>query len=337
MASLYWDKEKRRWVVAWFEGGKRKKRLFPDQESARAFQASLSPQSETLSRSGAAFLARRSGLLSPSTLATYRRHLASWVAALGDPPLSAITAEQVSSCLETWAREGRHRSAQQRYRVLKLLLEEEGYGSVLERVAPPRYRPREWRIWTVGEARAFLERALADQRGCGKLLAFLLLTGLRLGEALALEWSDWADDRIFVTKALVWAGGSWHLTPAKTRAARRAVAVPPQAQAILASLPRRGERIFLTSRGTTPRQENIRRSLRRLIEAAGVRPLTVHDLRKVHASLALLGGADPRSVQHQLGHASPLLTLQVYSQAMAETVVARSVEKALRAFLGDEE
>ena len=49
------------------------------------------------------------------------------------------------------------------------------------------------------------------------------------------------------------------------------------------------------------------------IKQAGVAPLTIHDLRHTYASLARAAGADLRFVQRTLGHSSPVVTANIYS------------------------
>jgi integrase len=62
------------------------------------------------------------------------------------------------------------------------------------------------------------------------------------------------------------------------------------------------------------------------IEAAGVAPLRVHDLRHTTASLAIAAGADVKVIQSMLGHASAAMTLDRCGHLMpgqAESVADR--------------
>jgi integrase len=51
------------------------------------------------------------------------------------------------------------------------------------------------------------------------------------------------------------------------------------------------------------------RSRSQAVEAAGVAPLRIHDLRHTTGSLAIAAGADVKMVQTVLGHASAVMTL----------------------------
>ncbi len=58
--------------------------------------------------------------------------------------------------------------------------------------------------------------------------------------------------------------------------------------------------------------------LRRRAQKHGIRPFKLHCTRHTWASMALASGKSVRWVADQLGHASPMLTLQTYAHAMPE-------------------
>jgi integrase len=47
-------------------------------------------------------------------------------------------------------------------------------------------------------------------------------------------------------------------------------------------------------------------------------PLTIHDLRHTYASLARKSGADLRYVQKTMGHSTPTVTANIYSDLYAD-------------------
>ena len=70
---------------------------------------------------------------------------------------------------------------------------------------------------------------------------------------------------------------------------------------------------FVSDRGGRYSTDAIRRMFKRTLAQAGVDPsFTPHDMRHTFATDLLNGGADLRSVQEMLGHAS-LSTTQIYT------------------------
>jgi integrase len=72
--------------------------------------------------------------------------------------------------------------------------------------------------------------------------------------------------------------------------------------------------VFTTASGALLRNSNFRHHVfDKAVEAAGLAPLTPHDLRDTAASLAVASGASVKAVQRMLGHASAAMTLDVYA------------------------
>lgn len=113
-----------------------------------------------------------------------------------------------------------------------------------------------------------------------------MLTGLRFGEATALEWSDVLDDRILVSKSQTWR----KLGPTKTRA-RRSVALPPELAEILREhhldlVTRRGPglaagMVFPSAAGNYLHTPGVRKALLKALATARVTlRATIHGMRR---------------------------------------------------------
>ncbi len=185
--------------------------------------------------------------------------------------------------------------------------------------------------WSREEVATLLDVARTREPEFHPLLAFLLHTGARKGEALGLRWEDvdLTGGRVLIRRALVRGRLG---TPKSGKA--RSVALSPALAAILrdllaerrrASLERGWaevpEFVFCSATGGLLDERNVTRSwqrLRRKAQKRGVRPLRLHDARHTYASLALASGKSVRWVAAQLGHSNPELTLRVYAHALRE-------------------
>ncbi|WP_448808464.1 tyrosine-type recombinase/integrase [Agromyces bauzanensis] len=63
----------------------------------------------------------------------------------------------------------------------------------------------------------------------------------------------------------------------------------------------------------------------RALDTAGLKAMTIHDLRHTAASLAVSSGANVKAVQRMLGHASAAMTLDTYSDLFDDDLDAVAV------------
>jgi integrase/recombinase XerC len=157
------------------------------------------------------------------------------------------------------------------------------------------------------------------------LLEVLYGSGLRISEALNLDLGD-----------VIREGGSALLTVRQGKGrkdrlvplGRLAVLaidlyIPLRARLLAAAATGRGaiEALFLGSRGQRLDPRQARRQLTRRVVGSGVRKASPHALRHSFATHLLGEGADLRSIQEMLGHAS-LRTTQRYAQVDVDHLMA---------------
>ena len=156
---------------------------------------------------------------------------------------------------------------------------------------------------------------------------FLLLarTGMRVGEAFALQWPDVDFDSREIRVARAFSGGRLE-TPKSGHG--RTVDMSEQLAAVLrrlliarkAETLKRGWRevplwVFCSEAGTPLNNSNLRRVFRRVLKRAKMPAhFSPHSLRHTFASLLLQQGESPVYVQRQLGHASIKLTVDTYGK-----------------------
>ncbi|MGA3257198.1 MAG: tyrosine-type recombinase/integrase, partial [Mycobacterium sp.] len=75
-----------------------------------------------------------------------------------------------------------------------------------------------------------------------------------------------------------------------------------------------------SSNGAMLRSNNWRRHTHwnKALKITNLAPLTIHDLRHTYASLARKSGADLRYVQKTMGHSTPTVTANIYSDLYSD-------------------
>jgi integrase len=154
-------------------------------------------------------------------------------------------------------------------------------------------------------------------------LLFELLkgTGVRISEALGLDWTDLAQRGESTTLRIErqWYRGK--LKPnAKTEAGERTIALDAGLAARLwaAGADSTGP-MFATRTGQRLNDRNLRRVLDSAAARAGVVGVSFHTFRHTHGSMLLEAGWTIPQVSKRLGHADPAITARVYSHAMRDT------------------
>ena len=167
------------------------------------------------------------------------------------------------------------------------------------------------RAMTEAEWRRLLEYLPAQWRTFHQLL---LETGMRVSEALGLDWSDvelQAPPRIHVRRQH-YRGTTG---PLKTRASRRQLPLSADLAERLAALRPDGAQgpVFVTRNGTRYLERNIRRVLARAAAEAGLEWVSFHSFRHTCASFLFAAHKTPLQVSRWLGHADPAFTLRTYA------------------------
>jgi integrase/recombinase XerC len=181
-------------------------------------------------------------------------------------------------------------------------------------------------VLAVDEVLAVLERppgAAADADAVGlrdsAILELLYATGIRVSELCGLDVGDIDEARRAIR--VLGKGAKERVVPVGIPAARSVDRWRGDGRPLLAT-PASGSALFLGARGGRIDPRTARRVVHTRIAAAGAVPDTgPHGLRHTAATHLLEGGADLRSVQELLGHAS-LSTTQIYTHVSIERLVS---------------
>jgi integrase/recombinase XerC len=154
--------------------------------------------------------------------------------------------------------------------------------------------------------------ALRDQA----ILEVLYSTGARVSEAAALTEKDMDLLSGFVT--VRGKGKKERLCPLGGPASRALRATLPAADALWGGVQKAAKPLFRNKRGEPITPRSIERMMKKYLAEAGLSAVyTPHALRHSFATHLLDAGADLRSVQELLGHAS-LSTTQIYTHVTVE-------------------
>lgn len=178
------------------------------------------------------------------------------------------------------------------------------------------------RALSVSEVRALLQlldaNAYARQKDLPDLVRFMLGTGVRIGEALALRWADvdLVAGVVVVDATVVRVRGRGLVRKAgKTDQSDRVLTLPGWALAMLArrfhgqdlTAP-----VFPDARGGWRDRSNVGRDLRTVRAGSAYEWVTSHTARRTVATLLDDRGMTARVIADQLGHARPSMTQDVY-------------------------
>ena len=174
------------------------------------------------------------------------------------------------------------------------------------------------KILSPSEINALIEAEEKQEYRTQFMLA--IMSGARQGELIGLKWTDvdWFNNQIHIQRTFN--HGRWYkpksknsnrkidLGPAMMEALKKWSQLCPKGQIDL---------IFPNPAGSPIDQSAmLRKHFFPCLEKAGISRIRFHDLRHTYASLLIDQGENIKYIQSQLGHSSPVVTLEVYAHLM---------------------
>ncbi len=160
------------------------------------------------------------------------------------------------------------------------------------------------------------------------LYKFLLATGCRINEALALSWSDIDLDNaiVHITKTLNY---NQELNSPKSKSSLRDIDIDQATVSMLKQYRLRQTKeawkigksetvVFSDFINEYPNNRTLQTRLRTHFKRADVPNIGFHGFRHTHASLLLNSGIPYKELQHRLGHSQLSMTMDIYSHLSKE-------------------
>jgi len=224
------------------------------------------------------------------------------------------------------------KTVKSRYSVLSLIfkhaiLSQYCTSNPCQYVAVPKYLKKEKRqAASELDITKIKENALAP---FGFFALFLLLTGCRRGEALAITPKDidFKNKTVHINKTVEWLGNKPNIKNSpKTDAGIREI---PLADVLLEELKKRKKQryIFQNDKGELLDNSQVTRGWNNYKKISGIN-ITPHQLRHGYATILFDAGIDIKTAQRWLGHSDIKTTLDIYTH-LSEKRLASSSEKML--------
>jgi len=172
-------------------------------------------------------------------------------------------------------------------------------------------------VWTVEEFTRFIGAVYLEEYR--NLFYFVYWTGLRKGEALGLQFSDFnaGDHSVHIWRQMTPHG----FDDLKTEGSERTLHLPPTLWEFIEPIlkARDPDHPFVFGGAVPLLPSVIHKYQKKAIQESGVKGITFHDLRHSFATNAINAGCDIVAVSRWLGHTNINITLKVYTHLLQHT------------------
>jgi len=187
------------------------------------------------------------------------------------------------------------------------------------------------KAWTQDEQAKFIKYLKSHKDAeDGHMMMLILATGMRLGEALALRWTDIDLDakHIKITRGLVRAkqeDGSYKDIEQhpKSKASIRTIDLPDKVMPMIKKLAKAATPgntlVFHKADGSYIYNKGPLRHLQAICREIGISEITIHNLRHTYATRLFEAGVSIKTVQVLLGHSDIQTTQNIYIHVMPAT------------------
>ncbi len=206
------------------------------------------------------------------------------------------------------------------------------------RVAPPKTESPSITYLDDEEAKRLLLLLRHEPGIYRRAITLTLLTGLRRGELLGLEWDDvnWEEKTITIQRTSQYIPGKGIFTDTpKNKSSKRIVHVSPEVIKILIEQrqwqerqsKRLGEkwntsnRIVTNENGGTPYPDSLTHWFAEFVKKNDLPKINIHSLRHTYATLCIANDVPLTTVSAQMGHTTVGTTANIYAHAIKSSQI----------------
>lgn len=186
-------------------------------------------------------------------------------------------------------------------------------------------KSKEKRVLTLEEQKLFLDAVKGSSNY--NQYAFLLQTGLRIGELIGLRWSDidFKKNIVHIRRTMEYrhSVGEWRIGEPKSKSGYRDVPLTEEAIRILRNQQEKNSKlkvvsiefadsVFLSRKGEPTKNSAYDSKLFYYCDKAGIARFSVHTLRHTFATRCIEAGIRPKTLQEILGHSNLSITMNLY-------------------------
>lgn len=253
------------------------------------------------------YIESKDAVLSPSTVAGYKRVRKNALQDIMPIKLSDLTQEAIQKAVNKMARIKSPKSVRNAHGLLSAVVAEYRPDMIL-RTTLPQKQKYDVSIPTNED----IERIMAAAKGTEMELPVLLAIwlGLRASEIRGLTWDCISGDTIHIRQAIVEGESGPVIKGTKTYSGNRKIRIPQYIAGLISVQPRIDDYIVHMS------GQAMYKRFSRLCEKAGLSHYRFHDMRHANASIMLALGVPDKYAMERMGHATNNMLKTVYQHTM---------------------
>ncbi|MBU5627752.1 site-specific integrase [Oscillibacter sp. MSJ-2] len=276
----------------------------------KSIENDKSPRRITVSEAADRYIESKDAVLSPSTIAGYKKIKKNLMGPISSTSLPDLTQEKIQHWVNGLVKSGKSaKTIANAHGFLSAILSEYKPSMALKTTLPQKVKA-DIHIPSEGEIKAIVEASRGTRYELPIILALWL--GLRQSEILGLEWSDIDGDYLHIRRAIVMGENGPVEKGTKTYSGTRRIHLPDPIKTLINAQPNKGTHIVpLTGKA-------IYSGFSRICEKAGTPHFRFHDLRHMNASIMLAEGIPDKYGMKRMGHATNNMLKTVYQHTIRE-------------------